>query len=77
MLKVEDFLAAFFEKDIVEIKMAEYFDAFDEWDSLKYIKLIIEFEKTYLCKLTPFEIQQMTSFTGVNKILFEKQGLLK
>ena len=41
----------------------------DEWDSLKYMRLVLGIEAEFGCELDPEEIQSLTSVAGIKRVL--------
>lgn len=50
----------------VDFKMQHY------WDSLKYMSLVLEIETEFQVSLSRSELQEITTLSGVEKILTEK-----
>ena len=49
-----------------------YFKLQDYWDSLKYMSLVLEIETEFQISLSKVELQQITTLSGVKKVLLEK-----
>ena len=47
----------------------------DYWDSLKYMSLVLEIETEFQISLSSDELQEITTLSGVEKILTEKNCL--
>ena len=50
----------------VDFKLQDY------WDSLKYMSLVLEIETEFQISLSKVELQQITTLSGVKKVLLEK-----
>ncbi|MDC0096449.1 acyl carrier protein [Amylibacter sp.] len=44
----------------------------DYWDSLKYMSLVLEIETEFQISLSRAELQQITTLSGIEKVLVEK-----
>ena len=50
----------------LDFKMQHY------WDSLKYMSLVLEIETEFQISLSRVELQEITTLSGIEKILIEK-----
>lgn len=50
----------------VDFKLQDY------WDSLKYMSLVLEIETEFQISLSRVELQEITTLSGIEKVLREK-----
>ena len=47
----------------------------DYWDSLKYMSLVLEIETEFQISLSRLELQEITTLSGIERVLTEKSCL--
>ena len=69
--KIIDLLEDVFEEDIEFLRSSESFQDLDAWDSLTYVSLITRLQKIIGVRLSKEEIQSLTSYKALEKIINE------
>ena len=69
MSDIDQVMKTVFDEDYLQaIEVASFQDLWC-WDSLKYLQLVLNIQATFKIELSQTEIQQLTSFSNVKKIL--------
>ena len=69
MSRLKEIIERVFDESYEEIKSLKNFNEFGDWDSLMYVSLIANIEKTYGIELTRDEIQSIINIGCVEKVL--------
>ena len=72
-VEIVDLLEDLFEENIEVIRESESFNDLDGWDSLTYVSLITRLQKILNLKLRKDEIQKLTSYKALSKIINENR----
>ena len=69
MDKLRALLGDLFEEPPEQIDDEAPFADIGEWDSLKYMRLVLGIEAAFGCELGPEEIQSLTSVSEIKRVL--------
>ena len=72
MSLLKEVIENIFDESYKNIEALESFSEFDDWDSLMYVSLIANIEKSYNIELKRDEIQRMVNVGSIEKVLKER-----
>ena len=72
MSKIQQFIESVFDEDYNRVASAKHFRELDDWDSLKYLTLIVAMQSAFGVELSPEEIGQVTSIAAIEEVLNSK-----
>jgi acyl carrier protein len=74
MSKLQTFIESVFDEDYDEVSNIKSFRELENWDSLKYLKLIVAIQAEFGIELSPEEILQVISVPDI-KCVLESKGV--
>lgn len=69
MKKLRTFIESVFDDDYDHVAAVRSFREIENWDSLKYVKLIVAIQAEFGVELNPEEIQRITSVAAIEDVL--------
>jgi acyl carrier protein len=69
MNRLQSFIESVFDESFDTVANVKSFRELDDWDSLKYLKLIVAIQAKFDVELTPDEIQKVISVQAINDVL--------
>lgn len=72
MKRLRSFIESVFDEDYDRIVGIQNFRELEEWDSLKYVKLVVAMQAEFRIELTPDEIPKITSVAAIADMLKSK-----
>ena len=69
MNKLQGFIESVFDEGYSVVAGVKSFRDLEDWDSLKYLKLIVAIQAEFGVELTPEEIQRITSVAAIDEVL--------
>ena len=72
MQRLRRFIESVFDEDYDRIAGVRSFREIEDWDSLKYVKLIVAIQAEFGVELGPEEIQSATSVAAIEAVLRSK-----
>ena len=69
MSKLQSFIESVFDEDYDEVANVKSFRELENWDSLKYLKLIVAIQAEFGIELSPEEILQAISVPAIKAVL--------
>ena len=74
MSKLQSFIESVFDEDYDEVSKVKSFRELENWDSLKYLKLIVAIQAEFGIDLEPEEILRVISVPAITEVL-ESKGI--
>ena len=74
MSKLQTFIESVFDEDYDEVSNVKSFRELENWDSLKYLKLIVAIQAEFDIELAPEEILRVISVPAIKEVL-ESKGI--
>jgi len=75
MSKLQSFIESVFDEDYDEVSNVKSFRELENWDSLKYLKLIVAIQAEFGIELSPEEILRVISVPAIKDVL-ESKGIV-
>ena len=72
MNKLQSFIESVFDENYDEVAAVKSFRELENWDSLKYLKLIVAIQAEFGIELGPEEILQVISVPAIKDVLKSK-----
>ena len=72
MKKLRTFIESVFDDNYDNVAAVQSFREIEDWDSLKYVKLVVAIQAEFGVELDSDEIQKVTSVSAIEEILKSK-----
>ena len=72
MSKLQSFIESVFDEDFDEVSNVKSFRELENWDSLKYLKLIVAIQADFGIELSSEEILRVISVAAIKDVLESK-----
>ena len=72
MKRLQSFIESVFDEDYDHVASVQHFREIENWDSLKYLTLVVALQGEFGVELSPEEILMITSVAAIGDVLKSK-----
>lgn len=72
MIALNELLEDLLDEPFETVVQIESFQMLESWDSLRYVKLVLELQGAYRVEFSEEEIHRLLSVAGIRQVLVEK-----